>query len=437
MNLAELRAKRAELAQQAHGIVAKADKAGVEITDEEAEQIASIETEIGGIDAEIATAEARAKVATRARALAAPAGRRLPPSDGPVASGIQVREGFLDDPKRGYRSSREFFLEVLEVTTGRKAASPQFRYLAAAGSDEQGGYSDAYGGVLVPQGFSPNMLSVQAESDPTAGRTTVIPMATPKVAIPARTDKTHTSSVTGGLRWYRRAEADTVTSSRMQMEAVGLEATSLMGISFATEELIQDSPISVVALLEAGFRDEYGATILNEKLHGNGVGSYLGVIAAPGTVAVTRGSATTVVAADVLAMRSRCWGYGNAIWIANHDLLPTLAGIHVAGTNGDVFLFSPARGEDVPDMLMGRPIFFSEFAQTKGTVGDLILGNWSQYLEGQYAPLNGAESIHVRFVNNERAFRFTARNDGRPWWKSALTPKKSTVTLSPFVVIAT
>jgi hypothetical protein len=28
------------------------------------------------------------------------------------------------------------------------------------------------------------------------------------------------------------------------------------------------------------------------------------------------------------------------------------------------------------------------------------------------------------------------RNDGRSWWRSALTPRKSSDTLSPFVVIA-
>jgi hypothetical protein len=74
--------------------------------------------------------------------------------------------------------------------------------------------------------------------------------------------------------------------------------------------------------------------------------------------------------------------------------------------------------------------------QTLGTAGDLMLVNWSQYLEGTYQPLQSAESIHVRFVNNERAFRFTMRNDGAPWWRSALTPKHSSNTLSPYVRLA-
>ena len=58
----------------------------------------------------------------------------------------------------------------------------------------------------------------------------------------------------------------------------------------------------------------------------------------------------------------------------------------------------------------------------------------------QYAKSNDyngetfAESVHVRFLNNERAFRVVARNAGRSWWRSALTPKNGD-TLSPFVAL--
>jgi hypothetical protein len=85
---------------------------------------------------------------------------------------------------------------------------------------------------------------------------------------------------------------------------------------------------------------------------------------------------------------------------------------------------------------MGRPLIFSEYMQALGTLGDLTLINWTQYLEGTYQPLQSAESIHVRFVNAERAFRFMLRNDAAPWWRSALTPKNGADTLSPYVALA-
>jgi HK97 family phage major capsid protein len=89
----------------------------------------------------------------------------------------------------------------------------------------------------------------------------------------------------------------------------------------------------------------------------------------------------------------------------------------------------------MPTSLLGRPIFYTEYLPTLGSAGDVLLCNWSQYIEGTYQPLQSAESIHVRFVNNERAFRFTMRNDGAPWWRSVLTPKNGS-TLSPYVTLA-
>ena len=85
--------------------------------------------------------------------------------------------------------------------------------------------------------------------------------------------------------------------------------------------------------------------------------------------------------------------------------------------------------------IFGAPLVTTEFCQTLGTVGDLILGNWSQYVEGYMAQAN-ATSVHVRYVNAEQCFRFMLRCDGAPWWRSALTPRYSATTVSPFVTLA-
>ena len=58
----------------------------------------------------------------------------------------------------------------------------------------------------------------------------------------------------------------------------------------------------------------------------------------------------------------------------------------------------------------------------------------SEYLDGTYMPLQSVESVHVRFVEHERAFKFWQRGDGTPWWSSVLTPRNG-ATLSPFVVL--
>lgn len=420
--------------------------AKAELTEDESAEHDRLVTEADAINAKIGRVKAqveRQKQADKEAAdLAAnpPSNRRTQP-DSPANTHITAKLASEDDPQRGFKSHREFFKAVLDHSSGKRMDEKlKPLHQATAGSDEAGSYSDPYGGFLVPAGFSPNLLSVMAESDPIGALTTKIPMESPTVSIPARTDKTHTTSVSGGLRVYRRAEADTVGSSRQEFEQVVLNATSLMGIAYATEEILARSPISFIALLEAGFRDEFTAKLLDERLNGTGAGMMEGVINAPGTVSVakeTGQNAATITKENIDKMRARCWRYGDAVWLYNHDCLPQLRSlVQDVGTGGvPVSYFSvDANGNSTLD---GRPAFATEFTKTLGTTGDLVLGVWSQYLEGMLTGMNQAESMHVRFVNHERTFKFWMENDGRCWWRSALTPRNSSATLSPFVKLDT
>lgn len=376
------------------------------------------------------------------------------------------------DPRRGFRDHKDFLLAAMDNAGARdrsqvgderlrplalagdagapknvgegmtfvlpRAFTPR-GLMAAAGSDEQGTYDLRYGGAGIMPSLLPQLLQLGFEGDPTAGRTQAVPMATPQVKMLARVDKDHSSSVSGGFTVTRRPETAAITASRASLEEIMLSASGLFGLAYATEELLTDSPISFVAVIDAGFRDQYMHHLLGEKLRGDGGAEFTGVINAPCTVSVAKESgqaADTIVADNVAKMRARCWGYGNAIWLANHDTYPQLYKLSVAVGVGGAPIYQPSLQEDRPDMLLGRPIFYTEYASTVGDVGDLILGNWSQFLEGTYQPLQSAESVHVRFVNHERTFKFWMRNAGAPWWRSALTPNKGANTLSPFVTLA-
>lgn len=373
------------------------------------------------------------------------------------------------DPRRGFENHVKFFESVIEnrgaasrdavkderlrplaVHDDGDGGSPDLAFLmprafnpgtvrAAAGSDEQGAYSDPYGGYSVPESMLPGILSVGFEGDPTMGRTTMVPMATPAVKILARTDKDHTTSVSGGLTVTRRPETVDFTASRAKMERIRLEASSLVGLAFETEELLQDSAISFAAMIDAGFRDQFASHILNEKIRGVGVGEYEGVLSAACKVTVekeTGQAADTINYINVLKLRARTWGYGNAIWLTNHDCLPQLAQMSLTVGTGGAPVFIPGQFGSTPDTLLGRPVFFSEYPNTIGDEGDLICWNPTQYLEGIYQPLRSAESVHVRFVQHERTFKLWLRNAGASWWRSAITPKKGASTLSPIVTLA-
>jgi HK97 family phage major capsid protein len=86
--------------------------------------------------------------------------------------------------------------------------------------------------------------------------------------------------------------------------------------------------------------------------------------------------------------------------------------------------------------LFGRPVIPVEYCQTLGTKGDVVLADLSQYVMIEKGGVQAAQSIHVRFLNDEQTFRWVVRNDGQPTWNAALTPYKGSNTLSPFVCVA-
>lgn len=468
--VAEFRAKLAKVATDMRAVLAAAQQEGGE--DWDGRVSADQQKTYDGLVALKATLEA----AIAREEAVDDADRRATPVTTLAGDGSRGRVGSprseSDLAARGFQSHKDFLtavrdnadarqpadlsderLAILMEPSGDKGAQGTFMLpnafsppamRAAVGSDEQNTSQDSYGGYAVPTVLRPGMLSVDPDADPSVGRVMAVPMAASTVEILARTDKNHTSSVTGGLAVGRRAEMATFASSRMQMEKVTLKAAMLAGLNYETEELLSDSLISFIALIEAGFRTEFPSRKFKEKLRGLGGDEYIGVLtalAASGlgpTVSVAKESgqaADTILAQNVIKMRARCWGYSNAIWIGNHDAYPQVRTMSVAVGVAGQLVYQPSLIEGRPDTLEGRPIFYSEYASTVGDQGDLILANWSQFLEGVYQPLQNASSVHVRFETHERTFKFWERNAGAPWWKVALTPHKGANSLSPFVVL--
>ena len=81
----------------------------------------------------------------------------------------------------------------------------------------------------------------------------------------------------------------------------------------------------------------------------------------------------------------------------------------------------------------------TEYNETLGTKGDIMLVDLSQYLLARKVNegIQQASSIHVEFLTDQTAFRFIMRVDGQPAWNAPLTPAKGAATQSPFITLAT
>lgn len=431
MTLAELRALRAKKLDEMRSMSDRAESESRDFTADEDAAWKKSEDDVAQLERRISRQEQADKFRDECKPVFVPETEQ--------SRKIEVGKTLLDDdPKRGYKSHSDFLLDVMEVRQGRRREGDSLRSLRAVGSDEQSGFSDTYGGYLLPTAFIPNVLRITPEADPVSGLTTRIPMAAQTVEMDYRVDKNHSTSVAGGLVVTRREEAGSIDSSRMKFEKLTMKASMLMGLAYATEELLTMSPVSFTSLLATGFNDAFASKILDERLRGTGVGEFLGVLNSPALVTVAKESqqtADTINFTNVIKMRSRCWGYSSAIWLYNPDCLPQLAQLVLPTGSGITPMWVSSARDGEPDMLFGRPAIACDACATVGDLGDIVLANWSEYLEGTFQPLQSAESIHVRFVEHERAFKFWLMNCGAPWWSSPLTPKKGANTRSPFVTL--
>jgi len=72
--------------------------------------------------------------------------------------------------------------------------------------------------------------------------------------------------------------------------------------------------------------------------------------------------------------------------------------------------------------LLTRPIVFTEKVPGLGTVGDIGLYDFSQYVVGMRAEFQLAKSQHAGFANDKSYYRGIIRVDGQPKLSAPITP---------------
>ena len=307
------------------------------------------------------------------------------------------------------------------------------------------------GGYLVRKDWTLELLNRAIETSQLAARCFRVPIGEGSDGLEAPyIDETSraTGSRWGGVQVYRRAEADSVTATKPKVGKLELRLEDMMGLAYATDRLLKDAT-ALGAIMKTAFSSEFAFKLDDEIIRGTGAGQCLGILNSGAVVSVAKETsqvADTIVAENVLKMRARMWtrGLANSIWLINQDAWPQLPQMvvkvkNVAGSEnvGGFPIWIPAGGiSGQPfDMLLGRPVVPIEQCATVGDQGDILFVDLSQYLLIDKGGIEGAESMHVRFIYDEMTFRFIYRINGQPIWKSSLTPYKGSATISPFVAL--
>ncbi len=373
------------------------------------------------------------------------------PADPPVASGItHIRDRELDRPwgERYVAASAPpavrlacEFADFLGAVKAAAYGSVDVRLLAAA---QGAGITDpASGGYLVPVGVG-NDLRLRIMTGQILSRVFPIPSGTGKFewSIPDESSRA-TGSRFGGVQGYWVDEGTAATATRPLLHKIRWESRRVAALGYSTDELEQDAP-AYGALMQRAFVEELRWLAENAIFRGTGAGQpsgFLGHAAAIDVSKETGQAAATIVKENLDKMWARLHGasWGNAVWLINQDTLPQLESLsQVVGTGGIPVYLPPGGIADTPNArLKGRPVIPVEYASTLGTTGDIALVDLSQYGFMDHGGVAQATSIHVAFVTHEQAFRATWRVDGKPLWRTVLTPANGSNTQAPFITLAT
>jgi HK97 family phage major capsid protein len=245
----------------------------------------------------------------------------------------------------------------------------------------------------------------------------------------------------GGIRAYWTAEGGSKTSSKPEFREIELRLKKVVGLVYATDELLQDAG-ALESWIMQNLPEELNFVVEDSFVNGTGVGMPQGIVGSGAIVSVakeTGQAAATIVSQNVMKMWARMWAPSrrNAVWLINQDCEPQLMQMSLGVGTGGVALYFPPGGLSAAPYatLLGRPVLPSEYCQTLGTQGDICLFDMSEYQAIEKGGIQSASSIHVNFTYDETVWRFVLRIDGEPKWNSPLTPKNGTNTLSPFIVL--
>jgi len=307
-------------------------------------------------------------------------------------------------------------------------------------SKSMGGQTGARGGFLIPTEFLPNMQAVQPEGALVRPYASIIRMSRRQVSIPVL-DQTQTLGVGlpnwfGGMKFYWADEGEEKTETEAKFLRVNLVAKKLIGLTHASDELLDDSAISLADFLSGPLGFAGGIPWMEDYsfLRGVGGGQPRGIVNAPVTLVVARNTAAQVNYVDCINMLAEFLPSGRGRWAISQSAMAQV--IQMSGPAGNAsYVWQPNAREGVPGYLFGMPVSWSEKMPSVGNKGDILLADYRYYLIGDRQSTTIESTNAVRWEYDETSWRVVHRIDGQPWLSQPLTYQDQTTQVSPFVVL--
>ncbi len=302
-----------------------------------------------------------------------------------------------------------------------------------------GNTSGAAGGYLIPVEYSDRMLDKMLDFAIIKPRAMVIPMGSaqnycPRVDAETLTGTAGATSLFGGVQ-FSWGNQEVPLETEPLFRQTSLYSWDLLGYAKVSNQWLEDTTpraddyLTTIFAGAANWQAEYA------YFNGQGANSTmpLGIIAAPGTVLVSRKTSGHVTAQDLAVMVGSLLPYSiiNAIWCCSPTAYADLS--QVTGW------FINATGLE-PDgrhfTIHGRPGYITDKLPALGGTGDLVLFDPSLYAIGERQEvLVEKSSMGAGFPTNQTYFRVWLRGDGKPMVGNTIKLQDNSTVVGAYVAL--
>lgn len=421
MTLQELRERRANAVADMRALLDAAGAESRDLTDDEQEKFAALETEAAQLAASITRlqnleaheADLDEPAASHAAAVRGAPGRSAAPA------------------KKEFEALGEFMAAVRFNPNDQRLAGLFHDGVNAADDMSMG--DGASGGFAVPTQFVGEVLQVPATEGIVRPRARVIPAGSPpdsEVRMPSL-DQSNAENIYGGVEVSWIEEGNEKPKTDAKLRDILIKPKEVAAHLVVTDKLLrnwQAAGVLLGGLLSGAIRGSEDAAFLN----GNGVGKPLGAVNAGATIAVNRTTADTVVYADLLAMDEKLIvGAVAPVWVCSKRVVTKL---RLMQDPAGQYIWQDSARPGEPATLLGYPVLVTDRLPTLGNKGDLVLADFMHYLIKDGSGIFVSASEHVHFTNNKTVIKAFWNVDGQPWMHAPVKREDGQLQ-SPFVLL--
>ena len=427
-NLEALRTKRADIVSEMKAIVSQDS-----MTDEDVERYDKLEAEAASLDKQIERAE---NVGAREAKL-----EELEPSIGashlgapPISGGGHVRPA-APEAAREFSNFGEFIAAVWQRD---KRHDPRLdQHWQDIHADQEMGTGSS-GGFRIPTQFEDAFLRVDPAENVISGRCQVLPPGSPPDTEHVLTALDQTGSDPqhqyGGVDVEWIGEGQTKPKTEAAHRLVTMRPHEVAGHMLFTDKEARNAPQNA-GLYQGLLSEALNGAVEDALYRGDGVAKPLGILNAPAARKVNRDDANAFGFGDVKAMLERClYRGGQKYWLINQALMSDVVGM--TNENNNLIYIGDSAVEGAPGTLMGYPVFWYEYAASKGSLGDVALVSTDPYylLKQGSGPFLDVGYIDDDFVKNRRRLKIFRLVDGQPWLTEPFKLRNGHE-VSPFVLL--